>query len=293
MIKYKPVYKVSLNGETIGYVQNKQKLENEIDENIINSVQTEAQFITLTEMPSYEFKLASIEETQDEEVLTKIAEVCKPIYKIYGITLDGENKSYVNTLEEAEQLVTSMKQEYDESLQLDIGIAEIYTQETQQVEGIQFAQAETVIEDDLRVKKEEKEAREAATLNDVYFEVKPVVGNITSRFGSRESIRTSSHKGMDIAAPNGTTIKAAAVGTVKYAQFNSGGYGNLVIISHGNGVETYYGHCSRLFVKVGQTVEAGERIAAVGSTGRSTGNHLHFEIRLYGSQVNPQKYIYK
>ena len=80
---------------------------------------------------------------------------------------------------------------------------------------------------------------------------------------------------------------------VTYAQYNSGGYGNLVKISHGNGVETYYGHCSKLYVKVGQTVKAGDTIAAVGSTGNSTGNHLHFEIRLNDKQVNPQNYLYK
>ena len=97
---------------------------------------------------------------------------------------------------------------------------------------------------------------------------------------------------MDIAAPNGTPIKAAAEGTIKYAGW-MGGYGNLVIISHGNGVETYYGHCSKIYVKKGQEVTAGDTIAAVGSTGYSTGNHLHFEIRKDGTQVNPQKYVYK
>src|SRR5699024_5394925 len=109
----------------------------------------------------------------------------------------------------------------------------------------------------------------------------------------RESIRSHTHKGIDIGAAGGTTIVATAGGTVTYAGWNSGGYGNLVKIDHGNGVETYYGHCSKVYVKKGQQVEAGEKIAAVGSTGRSTGNHLHFEIRLNGAQVNPQKYVYK
>lgn len=98
--------------------------------------------------------------------------------------------------------------------------------------------------------------------------------------------------GMDIAAPNGTDIKAAADGTVTYAGW-MGGYGNLIIISHGNGIQTYYGHCSKLYVSNGKEVKAGDVIAAVGSTGNSTGNHLHFEIRKNGSQINPQKYLYK
>ena len=68
--------------------------------------------------------------------------------------------------------------------------------------------------------------------------------------------------------------------------------GNEIIISHGNGVQTYYAHCSKLFVSEGDTVSAGDVIAAVGSTGHSTGNHLHFEIRIDGTQVNPQNYVY-
>lgn len=98
--------------------------------------------------------------------------------------------------------------------------------------------------------------------------------------------------GMDIAASNGTDIKAAADGTITYSGW-MGGYGNLVIISHGNGIQTYYGHCSKLYASVGETVKAGDVIAAVGSTGNSTGNHLHFEIRKNGTQINPQIYLYK
>ena len=71
------------------------------------------------------------------------------------------------------------------------------------------------------------------------------------------------------------------------------GYGNLVIISHGNGVETYYGHCSSITTSVGKSVTAGDVIAKVGSTGNSTGSHLHLEIRINGTAVNPQKYLYK
>ena len=131
-----------------------------------------------------------------------------------------------------------------------------------------------------------------SSVNGVNFTVAPVSGRISSRYGANESIRNHTHKGLDIAASNGTPIVAAADGVVTYASYNSGGYGNLVKISHGNGVETYYGHCSKLYVKVGQTVQAGDSIAAVGSTGNSTGNHLHFEIRLNGTQVNPQNYLY-
>ncbi len=119
----------------------------------------------------------------------------------------------------------------------------------------------------------------------------PVKGNITSRYGARESIRDHSHKGLDIAAKTGTPIKAAADGKIKYADTMSG-YGNLIIIDHGNGITTYYGHCSKLYKKEGQKVKAGDVIAAVGNTGNSTGSHLHFEIRKNGVYVNPAKYLY-
>ena len=131
-----------------------------------------------------------------------------------------------------------------------------------------------------------------ASLNGVEFTVTPISGTITSRFGSRESIRSSGHSGLDIAAPKGTDIKVAASGTVTFAGY-SGGYGNVVKVSHGNGIMTYYAHCSKLYVSKGDKVTAGDVIAAVGSTGFSTGNHLHFEVVKNGVSLNPQNYLYK
>lgn len=105
---------------------------------------------------------------------------------------------------------------------------------------------------------------------------------------------TKFHKGIDFAAPAGTKIFAAAAGTVEYAQFGSapyGGYGNVVVIKHNDTYETLYGHCSKLLVSAGQKVYQGQLIALVGSTGRSTGNHCHFEVREHGQKVNPKKFI--
>ena len=91
--------------------------------------------------------------------------------------------------------------------------------------------------------------------------------------------------------PNACVAAAAASGTVAFAGYK-GSYGYLVVISHGNGVQTYYGHCSQLYVKAGDTVAQGSKIAAVGSTGNSTGPHLHFEVRVNGMAYNPQNYVY-
>lgn len=116
----------------------------------------------------------------------------------------------------------------------------------------------------------------------------PVKGTLTSRFGQRDG---SFHKGVDLAAPTGTNVYAYADGKVVFSGWDNGGYGYLVIISHGNGIETYYGHNSKLLVSAGQQVKKGQHIAEVGSTGESTGSHLHFEIRKNGTPVNPLNYL--
>ena len=121
-------------------------------------------------------------------------------------------------------------------------------------------------------------------------------GRVTSEFGSRIdpiSHRLKNHTGMDMAVPTGTPIRAALPGTVTVSKYNAGGYGYYVMIDHGNGLATLYGHCSRLLVQAGQTVEAGDIIALSGSTGRSTGPHLHFEVRVHGERTDPRKYLPK
>jgi murein DD-endopeptidase MepM/ murein hydrolase activator NlpD len=99
------------------------------------------------------------------------------------------------------------------------------------------------------------------------------------------------HTGVDIACPWGTALRAAAAGTVSRVQYGRTGYGYNVIINHGGGVSTLYGHMSQIDVNVGDYVEAGQLIGAEGSTGRSTGPHVHFEVRIGGSMVNPLSYI--
>lgn len=117
---------------------------------------------------------------------------------------------------------------------------------------------------------------------------------VTSEFGYRSdpfTDETRGHTGMDLAVPTGTPVRAALPGTVTVSQYNAGGYGYYVMIDHGNGLSTLYGHNSRLLAQVGQTVEAGDIIALSGSTGRSTGPHLHFEVRVNGERTNPRFYL--
>lgn len=117
----------------------------------------------------------------------------------------------------------------------------------------------------------------------------PTVGRISSEFGNRFhpiDKKTKFHGGIDIAAPRGTPINAAADGIVKFSG-RKGGYGNMVIIEHADGRITRYAHADKLLVKKGDKVSMGDQIATVGSTGKATGPHLHFEVRVNGKPVNP------
>ena len=121
----------------------------------------------------------------------------------------------------------------------------------------------------------------------------PVSGRVSSSFGRRKAPKKGAstyHKGMDFAVPTGTAIRATSGGVVTKAGWGSG-YGYVVYIRHPDGKESRYGHCSKVLVKAGQSVKQGEKIALSGNTGISTGPHLHFEILVGGSQVNPLKYL--
>ena len=122
----------------------------------------------------------------------------------------------------------------------------------------------------------------------------PLKGEITSSFGEREdpfSKDNKMHKGTDIAGEYGKDILAAQDGVVSYVGYEENGYGNYLSIAHGDTLKTVYAHCSKVLVKKGETVKKGQKIALVGSTGASTGNHLHFEIRINNLQVNAEEFV--
>ncbi|HVG63889.1 MAG TPA: M23 family metallopeptidase [Hyalangium sp.] len=121
----------------------------------------------------------------------------------------------------------------------------------------------------------------------------PARGWVTSDFGSRLDPYTADrvmHQGLDIAAPHGKEVFAPSDGTVVFAGLE-GGYGNVIVIDHGYGIKTRYGHLAKILVKSGEKVKRGAKIAAVGNTGRSTGPHLHYEVRVNGIPQNPRKFI--
>jgi murein DD-endopeptidase MepM/ murein hydrolase activator NlpD len=121
----------------------------------------------------------------------------------------------------------------------------------------------------------------------------PARGWVTSDFGSRLDPYTADrvmHQGLDIAAPHGKEVFSPSDGTVVFAGLE-GGYGNVIVIDHGYGIKTRYGHLAKILVKPGEKVKRGALIAAVGNTGRSTGPHLHYEVRVNGIPQNPRKFI--
>lgn len=290
-IKYKPVYELALAGEKLGYVENLSKFKKSIEE-IINQKGTNIAYVQLKEEPKYKLKLVTRQtEVSDENIIEKInSKDTKIVYKYYEIVLDDETKTYVDTLEVAESVVNEIKADFDGDVsKLNIQINEVYTEDL-----------ETVSDDSLKIESKVaevavdllEESKAIAIINDIKLAYLPVSGRITSRYGEASSLRRSTHTGLDIACNYGTPIKAVAKGVVTFSGKN-GSYGNLIKIDHGNGVETWYGHCSKLYAEVGKQINAGEVIAAVGSTGNSTGPHLHLEIRVNGKAVNPQEYMYK
>jgi murein DD-endopeptidase MepM/ murein hydrolase activator NlpD len=119
----------------------------------------------------------------------------------------------------------------------------------------------------------------------------PTRGQITTYYGEVGRLSPRGHSGLDIAAPEGTSVLAADDGEVLKAYWNHDGYGGLVIIGHPSGYETWYGHLDSFDVEVGEQVKRGEEIASMGSTGFSTGPHLHFEVRQDGQVVDPLEFL--
>ena len=294
LLKYKPTYEVTLSGQEIGYVTDGTELDKRIQQEIIGMEGKNIDFVSLDVMPTYELKLVSREqETNDEEIMIALKENAKIMYKYYAVILNNETVGLVDNMEEAEQAVNKIKEENkNKSIKLDLAITPNYTENIEEVtlETVQVAQAK--IEKKVAALIEQDEKSKKPIVNGILLAVTPVKGIITSRYGHVSSIRSGAHTGTDIACSYGTPIKSVASGTVTFAGW-SGSYGKLIKISHGNGVETWYAHCSEIYGTVGQQVNSGDVIAAVGSTGNSTGNHLHLEIRVNGQTLNPQRYLYK
>lgn len=308
-VVYKPIYAVSLDGEFLGYSQDKFQLQTKINEYIEYGDKENIAFVQIDQLPEY--KICFLKKgivTNDDEILEKITQTGTNYYTYYAIAQDGEDKLYVKDFNIAEEIVNELKNKNSANKDT-IEIEEKYDTELKDFVTKDQAVAKLYVEKELGITSSVKMAsnftsrgsEKVSTANNITSKkinlgislIHPVTGGykITSKYGHRSSIRSGPHTGLDIAISAGTPIKAAAAGKVVFSG-RKGSYGNLIVVSHGNGVQTYYGHCSQLLASVGQTVSQGEVIAKVGSTGNSTGAHLHLEIRVNGQTVNPQHYLY-
>lgn len=308
-------------------------------------------FVELPALPEYKpCMLKKNIKTNDDEIYELVKQTGTAYYKYFAITVDDEEKKYVKTFSEAEEVVDKLK-EKDSTNKDKLAIVEKYAikkadkalenkEKTNDAEKTEESEGSEESDENNEENKEDNNASdtiksageaaglpeyatiELASVDDVVDElyvarpkityggyqsvyqggaavptdlgvtlISPVSGLISSRYGLRAR---DNHPGLDIAAPTGTSIFAAAPGTVVAAGYTAGysGYGNIVVIQSSDALSIRYGHCSAVYVSVGQQVAQGQCIAAVGSTGWSTGPHLHFEIRYYGATVNPQNYLY-
>lgn len=286
LIKYKPMYKVKIEGTTIGYVENKKSLNEKIQENVENYSKENIESAELTATPEYELKLVNKSQDENEdEVIIALQNELEITYKYYEIASNNEVIENVKDEETAEKLVNEIKELSNSEVELTINEKTTKALEEIQIDDLEVAKENTV--EKLNIDTTES----IADINGIKVATLPVTGTISSRYGVSSKIRVSTHTGLDIATTTGTPIKVVADGTITFAAYR-GSYGYLVKVDHGNGVETWYGHTSKMLVKEGQAVKAGDTIALVGSTGNSTGPHLHFEVRINGEHVNPQKYLY-
>ena len=280
------MYEVKLEGTTIGYVESKKSLNEKIQENVENYSRDNIENAELTATPEYELKLVNKSQDENEdEVIIALQNELEITYKYYEIASNNEVIENVKDEETAEKLVNEIEELSNNEVELTINEKTTKALEEIQIDDLEVAKENAV--EKLNIDTTES----IADINGIKVATLPVTGTISSRYGVSSKIRVSTHTGLDIAATTGTPIKVVADGTATFAAY-SGSYGYLVKVDHGNGVETWYGHTSKMLVKEGQAVKAGDTIALVGSTGNSTGPHLHFEVRINGEHVNPQKYLY-
>ena len=306
---YKPIYSVTINGEQVGYSKNRSELQTKINEYLEKGEgQANVAFVQVDNLPQY--KLCLLKRNivaNDDEIFEQVKNSGTTYYRYYAILEDNEEKYYTSDFETAENTINQLKEKNSSNID-NISVFEKYETEIKD-----FATAEQIV---TALYKEPIKTRtmvsKTNTTGSYYVAtgsvntslktsgakvelginlIQPISGRISSRFGVSSRIRKSLHTGLDIAASSGTPIKAASGGKVTFAG-RKGSYGNLIVITHNNGVQTYYGHCSKINVTAGTKVSQGQVIGNVGSTGNSTGPHLHLEIRVNGIAYNPQNYLY-
>lgn len=309
---YKVSYSVNINGELVGYTDDKSKLQALINDYIERGEEENTAFVQVDNLPEYNMCLLKKDvSSNDNEIINSIKDDGTTYYRYYAILENQEEKIYVSNFTEAEDIVNQLKQKSSSNIET-ITISEKYETNLANMTTVEEAVSQLFVapKDVLVASTNTKDSNSKNTntkkstgtanvssntslgkVNLGVSLVRPVSGVISARFAENSSIRRSSHTGLDIAASTGTPVVAAASGKVTFSGWK-GSYGNMMVITHSNGVQTYYAHCSKLYFDAGTSVSQGQVIGTVGSTGNSTGPHLHLEIRVNGVAYNPQNYLY-
>lgn len=286
---FKPYYKVEIDNIFLGYYQSQedyQKVFDEIvNEKYENDYETTKYF---SKEPCFEKIYAKPKYVEQFNNYELIEENISKDYTIYKIIVNNETQMYTKTNERAEQVVEALKKEVKAETTFSI-----------EKEIISDLTSITTQEECDEIQKKIIEANKKAVITSRGGSVRsnnkgylwPTTSKtITAYFGASGSRWSSTHTGLDIGVPSGSNIMASKSGTVIYSGWN-GSYGYYVKIDHGNGIITAYAHNNRLLVSAGDKVKQGDIIALSGSTGNSTGPHLHFEVIVNGSFKNPLNYL--
>lgn len=295
----------------MGLVSDKDKFEKDIKDTL-EDVHEPVVSATLAEKPRYSLRLVDKEDidVDDDYVFAKIEEKIEKKYRYYNLKEDDKLLAKVSTKEEKDKLIEELKK--DKNVK-DIKVEEEETKENyiisyEEAKQLAFSTAENIENDkkekDAKTKIEKrntniiKNIRKGGTVStSSSSNASAMLGSLSFRRPLNSSrisagyLGYPGHRGIDFPSPQGTPVMAAEAGTVTTVLYSNKSYGNRVIIDHGNGISTLYGHNSTISVSLGQKVSKGQTIAGVGSTGRSTGNHVHFEIRINGKPINPTSYV--
>ena len=295
----------------MGLVSDKDKFEKDIKDTL-EDVHEPVVSATLSEKPRYSLRLVDKEDidVDDDYVFAKIEEKIEKKYRYYNLKEDDKLLAKVSTKEEKDRLIEELKK--DKNVK-DIKVEEEETKENyiisyEEAKQLAFSTAENIENDkkekDAKTKIEKrntniiKNIRKGGTVStSSSSNASAMLGSLSFRRPLNSSrisagyLGYPGHRGIDFPSPQGTPVMAAEAGTVTTVLYSNKSYGNRVIIDHGNGISTLYGHNSTISVSLGQRVSKGQTIAGVGSTGRSTGNHVHFEIRINGKPINPTSYV--
>lgn len=297
---YRPTVKAYINDKFVGYFNSEQHFD-EVYNDLVAEKQNIDENVKVYLESEPTFKASYIRESllEDQNLYTNLRAEIKTEYTIYKVAVNNEEKMIFNTQDEANK--------YSEKIKADVSTVTVTTKE----EKVPELGDLTTIERAETIYKDIVDRNKPVVVPKVTYTYVPAT--VTSAKASQNVANAAlaeggiwpttdrrvtchyggyyGHTGTDIAGQIGNPIYAYKSGLVTFAGWSSGGYGYLVKIDHGNGVATWYAHCSKVLVSAGDEVSQGQNIALLGSTGYSTGPHLHFEIRLSGVPVNAYSYI--